>query len=147
MLKEAMADPANAERFAREARAAVRLQGPHTARVLDVGKLKNGEPYMVMEYLDGKDLDEVVRAHGPSPEAANAAFAAYDANEQSADAAKPLWIGFGVGGALLIAGGIVLFATAPSAASDAAPPSAAVHVHVLPKVGVHDQGLSVIGTL
>ena len=56
MLKEALADPANAERFAREARAAVRLQSPHTARVLDVGKLKNGEPYMVMEYLDGQDL-------------------------------------------------------------------------------------------
>jgi serine/threonine protein kinase len=67
MLKEAMDDPSNAERFAREARAAVRLQSPHTARVLDVGKLKNGEPYMVMEYLDGKDLDEVVRAHGPMP--------------------------------------------------------------------------------
>ena len=34
MLKEALADPGNAERFAREARAAVRLQSPHTARVL-----------------------------------------------------------------------------------------------------------------
>ena len=67
MLKEAMADPGNAERFAREARSAVRLQSPHTARVLDVGKLKNGEPYMVMEYLDGKDLDEVVRTNGPMP--------------------------------------------------------------------------------
>jgi serine/threonine-protein kinase len=67
MLKEALADPANAERFAREARAAVRLQSPHTARVLDVGKLKNGEPYMVMEYLDGQDLDEVVRTNGPLP--------------------------------------------------------------------------------
>lgn len=67
MLKEALADPANAERFAREARAAVRLQSPHTARVLDVGKLKNGEPYMVMEYLDGQDLDEVVRVSGALP--------------------------------------------------------------------------------
>jgi tRNA A-37 threonylcarbamoyl transferase component Bud32 len=67
MLKEALADPSNAERFAREARSAVRLQSPHTARVLDVGKLKNGEPYMVMEYLDGKDLDEVVRTSGPLP--------------------------------------------------------------------------------
>ena len=67
MLKEALANPGNAERFAREARAAVRLQSPHTARVLDVGKLKNGEPYMVMEYLDGQDLDEVVRAAGALP--------------------------------------------------------------------------------
>jgi serine/threonine-protein kinase len=67
MLKEALSEPGNAERFAREARAAVRLQSPHTARVLDVGKLKNGEPYMVMEYLDGQDLDEVVRSHGALP--------------------------------------------------------------------------------
>jgi serine/threonine-protein kinase len=65
MLKDALSDPSNAERFAREARAAVRLQSPHTARVLDVGKLKNGEPYMVMEYLDGQDLDEVLRHNGP----------------------------------------------------------------------------------
>lgn len=65
MLKEAMADPSNTERFAREARAAVQLQSPHTARVLDVGKLKNGEPYMVMEYLDGHDLDEVLSQNGP----------------------------------------------------------------------------------
>ncbi|MEA2749819.1 MAG: eukaryotic-like serine/threonine-protein kinase [Myxococcales bacterium] len=64
MLKEALADPGNAERFAREARAAVRLQSPHTAKVLDVGKLKNGEPYMVMDYLDGQDLDEVLQRNG-----------------------------------------------------------------------------------
>ena len=35
--------------------------------MLDVGKLKNGEPYMVMEYLDGHDLDEVVQTNGPMP--------------------------------------------------------------------------------
>jgi tetratricopeptide (TPR) repeat protein len=81
-----------------------------------------------------------------TPEAANAAVAAYNANEQSATDAAPLWIGLGVGGALLIAGGVVLFATAPSAASEPPPPSAAVHVHVLPTVGIHDQGLSVVGT-
>ncbi|MBS2019451.1 MAG: serine/threonine protein kinase, partial [Deltaproteobacteria bacterium] len=66
MLKEALTEPAHAERFAREARAAVQLQSVHTAKVLDVGKLKNGEPYMVMEYLEGKDLDAVLRdARGP----------------------------------------------------------------------------------
>lgn len=64
MLKEAMTEPAHAERFAREARAAVQLRSAHTARVLDVGKLKNGEPYMVMEYLEGKDLDAVLREQG-----------------------------------------------------------------------------------
>src|SRR4051794_23097077 len=34
-------------RFAREARAAVRLRSEHVARVLDVGTLATGSPYMV----------------------------------------------------------------------------------------------------
>ncbi|MCA9584555.1 MAG: serine/threonine protein kinase [Myxococcales bacterium] len=65
MLREAMTDPAATERFMREARAAVQLQSPHTARVSDVGRLSSGEPYMVMEYLEGRDLDAVVVQHGP----------------------------------------------------------------------------------
>lgn len=67
MLKEAMADPAHAERFLREARAAVQLQSAHTARVLDVGRLSNGEPFMVMEYLEGEDLDELLHRTGTLP--------------------------------------------------------------------------------
>ena len=43
-------------RFAREARAAVRITGEHVARVLDVGTLDTGAPFMVMEFLDGGDL-------------------------------------------------------------------------------------------
>jgi hypothetical protein len=43
-------------RFLREARAAARLKGEHVARVLDVGVLPEGAPYLVMEYLDGSDL-------------------------------------------------------------------------------------------
>src|SRR5450432_270566 len=43
-------------RFLREARAAVRIRSEHVARVLDVGELPNGSPYMVMEYLLGRDL-------------------------------------------------------------------------------------------
>ena len=67
MLKEAMTDPSHAERFLREAKAAVQLKSVHTAKVLDVGRLNNGEPYMVMEYLDGRDLDEELRRAGPMP--------------------------------------------------------------------------------
>lgn len=66
MLKEAMAG-SNAERFLREAKAAVQLKSVHTARVLDVGRLKNGEPFMVMEYLEGRDLDAELQARGPLP--------------------------------------------------------------------------------
>jgi serine/threonine-protein kinase len=54
-------------RFAREARAAVRIHSEHVARVADVGKLDNGAPYMVMEYLDGSDLAGWLRAQGPLP--------------------------------------------------------------------------------
>ncbi len=45
-----------AQRFAREARVTAQLQGEHVARVLDVGELPSGAPYIVMEYLEGSDL-------------------------------------------------------------------------------------------
>jgi len=66
-LKEVMSDSAHVERFLREAKAAVQLQSLHTAKVLDVGKLQNGEPFMVMEYLDGVDLDGEMKLRGPLP--------------------------------------------------------------------------------
>jgi len=51
-------------RFVREARAAVRLRSDHVARVLDVGALPSGEPYIVMEFLDGLDLAASLQLHG-----------------------------------------------------------------------------------
>jgi eukaryotic-like serine/threonine-protein kinase len=54
-------------RFSREARAAARLRSEHVARVLDVGQSETGLPYMVMEYLSGKDLSRIVRERGPLP--------------------------------------------------------------------------------
>jgi serine/threonine-protein kinase len=56
-------------RFLREARAAVRLASEHSVRVFDVGQLPGGIPYMVMEYLDGEDLDSRIKARGPLPPA------------------------------------------------------------------------------
>ena len=47
-------------RFDREARAAASIPGEATARVLDVGALDDGSPFMVMECLDGRDLESVV---------------------------------------------------------------------------------------
>lgn len=52
-------------RFGNEARSASRIQSEHVARVLDVGALDSGEPYMVMEYLEGSDLSKHVRQRGP----------------------------------------------------------------------------------
>jgi serine/threonine-protein kinase len=65
MLPEALRVPGLIERFSREARAAVRLRSDHVARVLDVGSLESGSPYMVMEFLEGSDLATIVEGQGP----------------------------------------------------------------------------------
>jgi serine/threonine-protein kinase len=56
LLPEVLSDPQVVQRFLREAQAVVRLKSEHVARVIDVGSLENGAPYMVLEYLDGTDL-------------------------------------------------------------------------------------------
>jgi serine/threonine-protein kinase len=58
------ADPATVERFLREARTPMRLRSEHVCRVLDVGQLEGGAPYIVMELLAGSDLHALVRARG-----------------------------------------------------------------------------------
>ncbi|MGK3961566.1 serine/threonine-protein kinase [Sorangium sp. So ce118] len=52
------------ERFLREARAAVRLRSQHVARVFDVGTLEGGAPYIVMEFLEGRDLAALLKESG-----------------------------------------------------------------------------------
>ncbi len=68
------ADVAAGERFLREARAAVRIRSEHVARVLDVGRLDNGTPYMVMEYLEGRDLGQVIASDAPVPVAVGVGY-------------------------------------------------------------------------
>src|ERR1700758_3689017 len=53
VLPSAVEDGQVTERFLREAKAAVRLKSEHVAKVLDVGTLETGAPYIVMEYLEG----------------------------------------------------------------------------------------------
>src|SRR5436190_18111907 len=60
LLPQAMLNPEVVARFAREARAAVKITSEHVARVIDVGELPSGAPYMVMEYLNGSDLSQVL---------------------------------------------------------------------------------------
>jgi serine/threonine-protein kinase len=67
LLPQAALKPDVVGRFAREARAAARLHSEHVAKVLDVGELEAGSPFMVMEYMDGEDLDQLVRRSGPLP--------------------------------------------------------------------------------
>jgi eukaryotic-like serine/threonine-protein kinase len=52
-------------RFVNEARAAALLKGEHIARVYDVGRLETGEPYLVMERLDGIGLETFLETEGP----------------------------------------------------------------------------------
>jgi eukaryotic-like serine/threonine-protein kinase len=54
-------------RFEREARAAVRLRSEHVARVIDVGTMESTAPYIVMEFLEGKDLGDIIEQGGPLP--------------------------------------------------------------------------------
>jgi serine/threonine-protein kinase len=51
-------------RFMREARSTVRLKSDHVARVFDVDTLPTGEPYAVMELLEGVDLATYRRENG-----------------------------------------------------------------------------------
>jgi serine/threonine-protein kinase len=57
---EVLGKPQVVQRFLREAQAVVQLKSEHVARVIDVGALDTGAPYMVLEYLEGADL-----ARGP----------------------------------------------------------------------------------
>ena len=60
------ANPAFAERFAREARVLARLSHPNIVNVYDFGQA-DGHFYFVMEYVDGVNLRQAMRAGGFSP--------------------------------------------------------------------------------
>jgi serine/threonine-protein kinase len=54
-------------RFAREAKLAARIHSEHVAKVFDVGVLEPFGPFIVMEYLEGTSLAELLEAEGPLP--------------------------------------------------------------------------------
>lgn len=61
-------DPQIVARFRREVRVTSRLAGEHVARVIEAGDLPgDGGPFVVMEYLEGRDLQEIVDDRGPLP--------------------------------------------------------------------------------
>jgi predicted Ser/Thr protein kinase len=67
LLPSGMADQGAAARFLREAQAAAKITSEHVARVLDVAVLPTGEPFIVMEFLEGRDLAQQLRDEGPLP--------------------------------------------------------------------------------
>jgi serine/threonine-protein kinase len=54
-------------RFRREAEAAAQLRSAHTVDLYDFGVTEDQTLYLVMEFLDGMDLESLVRQHGPMP--------------------------------------------------------------------------------
>jgi eukaryotic-like serine/threonine-protein kinase len=59
--------PGVLSRFAREAKAAVSIKSEHVAQVFDVGTAEGIGPYIVMEYLEGCDLAQVLEMEGRLP--------------------------------------------------------------------------------
>ncbi|HWO10198.1 MAG TPA: serine/threonine-protein kinase, partial [Polyangiaceae bacterium] len=59
--------PGVLSRFAREAKAAVSIKSEHVAQVFDVGTAEGIGPYIVMEYLEGSDLAQVLELEGRLP--------------------------------------------------------------------------------
>ncbi|HZI46786.1 MAG TPA: protein kinase [Pyrinomonadaceae bacterium] len=66
VLKPSLAgDDAVVARFSREAKAASKISHPHAVVVTDFGEAENGVVFLVMEYLDGRTLKEIIAADGP----------------------------------------------------------------------------------
>ncbi len=58
-------DPDKVMRFQREAEAASKFNNPAIPAVYDFGLLPSGQPYMVMAYVEGRSLSEVIVQDGP----------------------------------------------------------------------------------
>jgi serine/threonine protein kinase len=58
-------DPGAHARFLREARLATRIQHPNVATLFDFSTLEDGSRYMVWEYIEGKNLHQLIEQSGP----------------------------------------------------------------------------------
>ncbi|MGN6110989.1 MAG: protein kinase domain-containing protein, partial [Kofleriaceae bacterium] len=67
MHRELASDPKLAARFRREAAALCSLRDAHTVTTYELDETPDGQLFIVMELLEGRDLLEVFRANGPLP--------------------------------------------------------------------------------
>src|ERR687896_1811503 len=74
MHRDISTDPAQLERFRREARAVARLNHPHVVTVIDAGE-DDGTPYIVFEYVEGETLKERIARLGRLPVSEAVAYA------------------------------------------------------------------------
>ena len=58
-------DPSKLQRFQREAKAAGRMRHENLVTVMDFGLTPSGQPYLVMDYVDGPTLKQVIDSEGP----------------------------------------------------------------------------------
>jgi serine/threonine-protein kinase len=71
MHRETAADSDQLERFRREARSVAQLSHPQIVTVIDAGEESSpegghpGSPYIVLEYIDGETLKDLIRREGP----------------------------------------------------------------------------------
>jgi eukaryotic-like serine/threonine-protein kinase len=65
LRSECSRDPEYSERMLREARALGSLNHPNIVAITDSGRLPSGEPYFVMEYVEGVSLDQLMHEQGP----------------------------------------------------------------------------------
>lgn len=61
------ADPGFRGRFEREVRMAAQMTHPCAAMLLDGGMAESNQPYLVMEYVDGPTLGQIIRERGAMP--------------------------------------------------------------------------------
>jgi beta-lactam-binding protein with PASTA domain/tRNA A-37 threonylcarbamoyl transferase component Bud32 len=64
LFPEYARDPTFVERFRREARAAANLNHPNIVAIYDWGE-QSGTYFIVMEYVEGRSLSDIIRADGP----------------------------------------------------------------------------------
>ena len=77
-------EPQVATRFVEQARAAVSVRHAGLVEITDVGSLPSGQPYFVMDHLEGQPLSQLLRQTGPLPAARVIAIA-----RQIAEALRP----------------------------------------------------------
>lgn len=61
-------DETSRRRFAREAKSVARINHQNVTNVFQVGALSDKTPFLVMEYVDGPNLEDVIEGGGPLPE-------------------------------------------------------------------------------
>lgn len=82
VVREGTGDAEVLQRFQREAEVSARLNHPNAVTVFDVGEEPNLGPFLVMEYIEGERLSDLLKAHPLEPsQAAGLLLQAGDALE------------------------------------------------------------------